>query len=288
MPAPQTPDHNFSFFAGTQEYIQEAYDLIARKFQDLPNDYIHIDVASGEGLVSRTFRRFSLESGKKGTVIGIEPDPYALQQARESVSSSPLFVAKFIQGRAQDIKKLVAGEIPKGGANSASILGAIHEFKGEGEQEAALAALFDKLQPGAPYFQDSAFTSEAQKTREYGIWKLDLIKYLGTTRDKTIEAIRTLSPEKHEEKITDAGFKIIYRAIKSVMLSRQALEAISMYPEFIAGFFRDIIGQEKYSLREKSELIILSLHRTLEKLGVDGFPRTWHEVIAIRPLSAAA
>jgi hypothetical protein len=76
--------------------------------------------------------------------------------------------------------------------------------------------------------------------------------------------------------IKDSGLTIIHEEIKTVMLSRKALEAISQYPEFVNGVFRDMENVENYTLAQKSEAFIAAL----EKGNITGLPRLWHQIVA--------
>src|SRR5438876_4119226 len=96
---------------------------------------------------------------------------------------------------------------------------------------------------------------------KYGRLKLDAFSYFKQNRDRNVTAIEWYPPEEYAKMIKDSGLTIIHEEVKTVMLSRKALEAISQYPEFVNGVFRDMENVENYSLSQKSEAFISALDK---------------------------
>jgi hypothetical protein len=111
---------------------------------------------------------------------------------------------------------------------------------------------------------------------KYGRWKLDAFSYFKQNRNKNVTAIEWYRPDEYAQMIKDSGLTIIHERIRTVMISRKALEAISQYPEFVNGVFRDMDHVGDYTLAEKSKALIAAL----DEQGITTLPRQWHEIVA--------
>ncbi len=276
--AAQSESYNFVSFAMDRAYREVNRSLIARAFALLPSPFFHVDVASGTGLVPQEVSALCEEQAKSGVVIGIDPDGFALESARQHTRPGPHCAIEFVQGLAQDMPRLLAGKVPHEGVDYASIHDAIHEIPGEDVKRGVLAAMARILRPGGILTYNSAFTTAAleEAAMDWGRLKAKALAILGGKRDRTLPAVKIHTPEEYRQMIVDAGLVVIHETKRVVRLPRAAIEAIARYPAFIEGAFSDMVGKERVSLEEKSRAILAAI----EALGVPELPRVWHEIMA--------
>jgi ubiquinone/menaquinone biosynthesis C-methylase UbiE len=276
----QSERFNFVEFARDPAYRDANRGLLRQAFSRLPSPFVHVDLASGTGLVAQEISTLCKQTGKRGTVIGIDPDGYAVQSARESTPSHSTCTIEFIRGRAQDLERLLFGRLPPTGADYVSIHDAIHEMEEE-DKGTILESVSRILRPGGLFTYNSAFTTAAmeQAAMQWGKWKSKAFAVLGGKRNRRIKGLVTHTPEEYREMITSAGLSVIHEARRTVCLPRAALEAIARYPRFAWGVFADFVDEEKVPLEQKSRALVSAL----EELGITELPRVWHELIAQKP-----
>lgn len=279
----QSEDSNFLEFAADEAYREVNRQVLTFAFPYLPQDFIHVDCATGTGLVPQELGKLSEETRKRGRVIGVDLDPFAIKSARQATPTTDSFDAEFIVGKAQDLPILLAGKIPEDGVDGTSINDAIHEIPGVDAKRAVLGSMADILRPGGVLVCNSAFTTIAMEEDPmgWGRWKAKAMNILGVKRDKTIEPITIHRSDEYVQMIADTGLVIIHEAKRPIVLSKAALEGISKYPEFILGVFRDMVNASSVSLQDKSQALIAAL----DALQIDGLRRTWHEVVAQKPFT---
>lgn len=288
----------FGDFAEIPEYRDVNRELVSRLVALLPNPFVHVDVATGTGLVPQLLIEAAERQQKEGKVFAIDPNEDSLADAREKTPKSNKVEIEFIRGFGQELETLVAGKIPEEGVDGASIHDAIHEIGREEDKRRVLAAMARILKPRGFLTYNSAFTTVAMvKTpMEWGRWKNRAVAILKGERNRKIVAIKIHTPEEYEQMISDQGLVVVHTAIREVPLSKRALEGISKYPEFLRGVFRDIIlagekpDEEKTDEEKVSwlELKSQALINALRGLRSDTLARTWHEIIAQKPLPKAA
>ena len=276
----QSKEYNFIAFSRDEAYREANRQLLLKAFLRLPSPFFQLDVASGTGLVSQEVSSLCQEKGKRGTIIGIDSDRFAVESARKNTPSTPHCAVEFVEGTAQDMDQLLAGRIPPEGVDYATIHDAIHEI--EEDKQSVLLSIARILKPGGLFTYNSAFTTAAleQSALVWGRWKAKAFSILGGKRDRKIKGVITHTPEEYRQMITNAGLTVVHEAKKSVKMSRTALEAIATYPRFIQGVFADLVGGEKLVLEEKSQALI----KALDDLGISEVPRIWHELMARKPL----
>ena len=274
----QSEKYNFIAFSRDRAYREANRELILRAFSHLPSPFFQVDVASGTGLVCQEVSDLCQQTGKTGTIIGVDLDRFAVETARESIPSTPYCVIEFIQGRAQDIHRLLHGRIPPKGVDYVSIHDAIHEIEGEKDKRSVFSSMASILRPGGILTYNSAFTTAAMEGSAimWGRLKARALSMLGAKRDRTLQAMKIHTPEEYREMITNAGLVIVYEARRAVKLCKAALKAISQYPTFVEGVFADIAGKEKILFEKKSQALI----DALDSLGIAEIPRIWHETMA--------
>lgn len=277
----QSRDYNFVAFSRDEAYREANRDLLSRALSCLPSPFFQVDVASGTGLVALEMSSLSQEKGKRGTIIGIDSDHFAVESARRLVPSTPNCTVEFVEGRAQNMEQLLAGRIPPGGVDYVSIHDAIHEIEGERDKQSVFRCMARILKPGGIFTYNSAFTTAAmeQSAMLWGRWKARAFSILGGRRNREVKGLTIHTPEEYRRMIVNAGLSVVHEAKKGVKMSKTALEAIARYPRFIYGVFADLVGEDKISLEEKSQALI----QALDSLGIAEIPRIWHELVARKP-----
>jgi ubiquinone/menaquinone biosynthesis C-methylase UbiE len=281
----QSKDYNFIAFSRDEAYREANRQLLAQAFSSLPSPFFQVDLASGTGLVPQEMSRLCRDGGKTGSIIGIEPDPFAIENARQNTPSTPGCSVEFLEGKAQEMERLLAGKIPAAGVDYVSIHDALHEVE-EADKQGILRMIAKVLIPGGVFTYNSAFTTAAmeQAAIPMGKWKARAFAILGGKRIREVKGLITHTPEEYRQMILDAGLSVIHEAKRSVLMSRQALATIAQYPRFIYGVFADLIGEEKVSIEDKSQALV----KALDDLGITEIPRIWHELIARKPLGLQA
>lgn len=277
----QSEAYNFVEFSRIEEYRKVNQDLLLRAIKFLPKNtknVIHVDNATGTGLVPQLAAELYFKKGIKATIIGIDPDLYALRRAADSMRNIDYIHLLLFQGYGQHLEELLKGHIPPEGVDVVSIHDAIHEIPGKDIKRAIFSSQAKILKPGGIQTYNSSFTTigNGDSALKWGRWKLNAFAYFGEKRNKNITAIEVVSPEEYKKMIMDSGLKIVHEDVKTVVLSLEALKAISRYPEYVNGIFRDMENTEKYPLLEKSKALIT----ILEKEGITELPRLWHEIVA--------
>ena len=283
MAAPSSTDQlHFGYFAEIPEYRQVNRELIRKLFSHLPDPFVHVDVATGTGLVPQLLIEEAQARGSEGLIIGVDHDEKGLEIARARTPQSDRVTVEFIRGDARDIQEVVAGRLPVAGADSVSIHDAIHEIDSEHDQRRVYEGMARIAKDGAFLSSNSSFTTVSMSVenslRGHGEWKLHVVRLTGAKRSRDSGMLVYRSPEDYKCMIQDAGFRIVHDAEKVVQLSREALKAISRYPAGVEGFCRDLVFSREFSLEELSQSLIAAL----DKLRFDVVPRVWHEVIAER------
>lgn len=277
----QTEAYNFVEFSQIAEYRKVNNDLLLKALQFLPKNIkkiIHVDNATGTGLVPQLAAELYHKKEIQATIIGIDPDLYALKKAADSMRNIEYIHLLLFQGYGQHLEELLKGHIPSSGVDVVSIHDAIHEIPGRDIKRAIFASQAKILKPGGIQTYNSSFTTigNADAALKWGRWKMGAFSYFNEKRNKSITAMEVFSPADYTKMIIDSGLKIVHEAIKTVVLSLDALKAISHYPEYINGIFRDMENTAKYTLLEKSKALIT----VIEKEGITALPRQWHEVVA--------
>lgn len=281
----QSEAYNFVEFSQIEEYRNVNKDLLLKALQFLPKTIkkvIHVDNATGTGLVPQLAAEVYFKKGLEATIIGIDPDLYALKKAADSMRNIEHIHLLLFQGYGQNLEEVLKGHIPENGVDVVSIHDAIHEIPGKDTKRAIFASQAKILKPGGIQTYNSSFTTigNADAALKWGRWKLGAFSYFNEKRNKDITAMEVFSPTEYTKMILDSGLKIVHEAIKTVVLSLDALKAISRYPEYVNGIFRDMENSAKYTLLEKSKALIT----VLEKEGIPALPRQWHEIVAQKPL----
>lgn len=281
--SPQTEGFNFGAFSRVPEYTKVNRDLLAKAldFVDIPNDepLVVVDVATGTGLVPREIIKLLRERNIKAEIYGIDPDEHALEIARLETPMDLLRQVTFIKGNGQELTRILSG---KKRPRLTTIHDAIHEIPDNDSQthdvkQAIFKAMADLLETHGILTMNSAFTMKAyaggSAGMAWGRWITRAHELLKIKREKT--SLEVLDPEEYKKMITASGLEIIDTNLTPVNLSREALIAISHYPNFVNGAISGSQSQT-ISLEAKSKALV----DALTEKGIESLPRTWFEVIA--------
>ncbi len=271
---------NFGHFSAIPEYRAVNRDLVARLLERIPNPFVHLDVATGAGLVPQLIIEEAKARGYRGRVIALDYDEQALELARKATPSTEDVSVTFVQGDARDVRAAVQEYLPPEGVDSVSIHDAIHEIEGEEGQRRVFAALADVARSGAFLSINSSFTSTSMAVgnsmRGHGEWKLHFVRLTGAKRNRHIETLAYRTPADYKQMIADAGFQVVHEEDSEVQLTKAALKAISRYPEFVRGMARDLTFANDFSMAELSD----ALCAAVDRIRFDVVPRLWYGVIA--------
>lgn len=272
----------FRGFAEKPEYIEVNRGLIRKFFLNLPRSFTHVDVATGTGMVPKLIIEASNSNHREGRIIGIDPNGLSLEIARQTTPPSNGISVEYIEGYGQNLKELLQGKIPEEGADGISMHDAIHEVASMEDKKIIIENIVDSLKREGLFSYNSAFTTKAMEgvAIDWGRWKLEAFSRLKEKRDKTVTPIEVLKPEEYRGIIEKAGLKVIHEELRTVTLSKVALAAISRYPKFVEGVFADMVNTTKKTIEEKSQALIWAL----DQLNIASLKRTWHEIIAQKPL----
>src|SRR5579859_7903902 len=91
------PDLDFGSFARQPEYVQVNRALVQLLVEHLPENFLHVDVASGTGLVPKLIIEQCQKLGRVGRVIGIDPNPLSLAIAARTTHPRTVTV-EFLEG----------------------------------------------------------------------------------------------------------------------------------------------------------------------------------------------
>ena len=279
----QTETKSFSYedFANQPEYVAINQEQIKTLTQALPNAFLHVDIATGTGLVPKLIIQESEKTGRKGTIWGIDPNNTSLKIARETTPKSNNVAVSYVHGFGQHALQLLDGEIPQEGINSTSIHDALHEVGGFEDKLIILQSMANMLKPGGLFSFNSAFTTFGMEPTpmDWGRWKLNAFRILGGKKDRQANPIEIYTPEQYKQMIHSVGLVVVHQEKNVVTLTQKALEAISRYPKFVDGVFGDMVDQENFSLKQKSDALIKALN------GTQSMRRGWYGIIAQKPIT---
>ena len=277
---------HFGHFSEIPEYREVNRELIAQLMDRLPNPFVHVDVATGAGLIPQLLVEQATARGYHGQIIAVDRNVEALEIARTATPGTEDIRVTFLEGDARDIPTAVAEHLPAEGADSVSIHDAIHEIDGEEGQRQVFAGLAEITHDNAFLSINSSFTSTSMDVghsmRGHGEWKLHFVRLTGGKRDRQVETLAYRTPDDYKQMITDAGFVVVHEEDRVVQLTHSALKAISRYPEFVRGMARDLTFTRDVTMDELSD----AMSEAVDHIRFDLVPRIWYGVIAQKASSS--
>ena len=290
----QNAEYNFVPFSQIPQYRDANRSLLRKVVRRLPDNFVHVDPGSGTGLVAREMIGL-LHGEKKGRIICVEPDEYAISQAKDLMPHQSDVEVIFIQGFAQDLESLVGGYIPDNGVDSVSMHDAIHEIRGRDEKLKALRAEFNIGKRGAYYTWNSAFTTEGmgEDAMGYGRWIRGAFTESGgrtkRVRDRSDivdDKTKIYEPYEYLPLFSEVGFKYLTLNPRTVILTNKALVAIARYPRFAEGAYENFEPGEDGRIpsieKMSADLVKVAIENKIGPLV-----RIWNEYTAIKPFTAS-
>ncbi len=276
----QNKDSNFIEFSKIPEYIEENRQSLIPIVEQLPDNFIFVDIASGTGLVPTLVAEEAKKLGKTGIVIGVEPDDFAIRYARENTPSDDKVQVHFVQAAGEHVGNFL--DPLKGKVDAVTIHDAFHEVRGSENKRAINQAAYDLLKEGGVYNQTSAFTTEGMGEDEtkYGFWLARTFRRLGGRGKRAVEKLQTdeatkiYKPQELAKMMGDAGFSV-ETTKRVVSLSPEALMAIAVYPRFSEGAI------EKFEPNEGVEIPAVDkmgkeLALTVRENNIGPLGRVWY------------
>ncbi|MFF3645561.1 class I SAM-dependent methyltransferase [Streptomyces sp. NPDC002564] len=260
-----TFSHGYEFDAMSRRPL---YGDVTQHLVDLckaPDGCVVADVGCGSGLATQLLLE---RTGNVGAIIGIDPSEHELAIARRRVTDPKV---RFVQGRAQDVESLA------GPVDVAVLSNVMHQIP-ESERGAVIDGCHGLLVPGGRCALNTLFYEGAvlPETRPF------YAQWMRATRDALRErgqdlvlggpkpvALQTLTPARHEELFTRAGFSRVRSDEVVYTWTLQDWEALCTYSVFVEGSTG--VGD----LALGSEALIQGLRTTFGRLELTGVPRRW-------------
>lgn len=287
----QTKDLNFLNFAKYEPYRAVNRELLRRTVELLPNEgFVHLDIGAGTLLVAQEMIKLCQKMGKKGKIICVEPDRFALTLGRNDTPTVDGIRVEAVQGNGESLP--VRGQI-----DSFSMHDAIHEVCGRKNKEQVLNNVFALLKPGGRGTINSAFTTIAmEEGQAYALWAARAFRDFGgrgkrphekpAFSDDGNDSTKTYSPDEYKAMMQNAGFKVNI-TIKNVTMSFDALRDIARYPRFVQGIREEFQPKEEGgkipTIPELSEALVRNVVKLTKPLN-----RAWVDFELEKPLEPVA
>ncbi len=297
MAAPQEASQ-FSFEAAGRDpqYIEVNRHFVNNTLDTRPGQLI-VDLGCGTGLISRLVRdRFN---GVPATVLGIDPDPAAISTAKKEVKEIGLTRVTFYPADGRDVLRRV-----KPGTVDQIFMGNnVHELRRYGVLEEVMNAAATALKPGGQLAFNTTFVKEAMpEPRRWGEWKLETMRLLRASRDKSVKAYEYASVEEYKEALSRAGLDVLRVQVQKVDIQSGMLKAIAQYEPFIDGVCGDFVVPENVVPKEPNDsyrvrLLTAESYALMEAVDVMAakhnpdnpnaftLPRNWITVVMEKPKS---
>jgi ubiquinone/menaquinone biosynthesis C-methylase UbiE len=236
-----------------------------------PGRRVIVDLGCGPGAVTQLILE-RLGNREDARVIGVDPEPSAVQRARAAISSR---VAEFLQGSAEFLSRLV----PR--ADAVLFLNAVHLVP---DKARVLAEIRKVLGPGGVLGFNTTFFAGAYPQGTGGFWRRWIVRSVQWLRERGVEvhhthadraaAMQWLGPEEYSRLCVEAGFETPTVELVPIEMTAESLQDIGRFSLFIEGALPGV------PLEQGSEALQHGLARTLDEMGVAAWPRNWLECVA--------
>ena len=204
-------DHSFEPFARHEFYRETNTHLVESALSFLerldPNVQRRIvDLGCGTGAITRLVLAKVQRLGLQAQILGIDPSPLALDQARQSIASA---MVKFLNGSAENVSQLVSS------ADALFFCNAIHLIE---DKHAVFNQIREALNPGGVVafnttFFEGAYLPITEKTNR--LWIVRAVQKMRReypdvkiVKDAKATARRWLTPEQYQALLGENGFKV--------------------------------------------------------------------------------
>lgn len=269
----QATDHSFRAFSGQAFFREVNAWLVDRVGLDRARRVV--DVACGSGLVTEMIVE-RMRKIRGAVVVAVDSSTEALRDTHARVAGARGAVVEFVQGRAEQLSTLI-GEA----ADAVLFCNAIHYME---DKRRFLAEVRRVLPAGGTFAFNTSFFQGAEPPETipfYRRWMLRSLRLLkerhGVSPDRTkVPARRQLTAEQYVAEVERAGFTIQVQELVPAVLPEEGWLAISEFADFAEGALPGV------PLAVASEVLCDALRQTFESLGLDGVPRNWLSVVAVR------
>lgn len=270
--------HTFDPFAKEPAYIHVNEKLIGRLIRRLngSNNVRLLELAAGTGLPS-------LIAYKRARAVGIKLDATLLD-----LDLPALFQAKIEVGEPGATYVFASADaLPLDNQKYDVVVFAngLHLLDGDAKKK-ALAESWRVLKPGGllvmnTTFYDGAYPEESKPF--YSRWIRRSIVEINQRlpnreRGEKVQAMEFLTGDAYTDLITGAGFQILEKRERRVLLSQAAVRAISSYTEFAKG----ALHATDSDAEEAARALQATVKQTFHDLSMKYLPRTWLEIIAAK------
>ena len=236
-----------------------------------PGRKVIVDLGCGPGAVTKLILE-RVEPNAGTHVIGVDPEPTAIQRARAAISSR---LAEFLQGSAEFLSRIV----PR--ADAVLFLNAVHLVP---DKARVLGEIRKVLGRGGVLGFNTTFFAGAYVEGTGGFWRRWIVRSVQWLRERGIQvqhthaeraaAMQWLGPDEYSRLCVEAGFEQPTVELVPIEMTAESLRDIGRFSLFIEGALPGV------PLEEGSDALQHGLARTLDELGVESVPRNWLECVA--------
>ncbi len=233
-----------------------------------------IDLACGPGSVTKVIVE-KVKGARNTVVIGVDMSAAALKQAREELSTRTGAVVQFVEGRAEELSKIVREKV-----DAVVCCNAIHMLE---DKDRVVAEVSRSLAPGGAFAFNTAFFNgtQAPETEQfYRRWMLRALRILkaeglSPTKEKVM-ARQTLTPEQYEELLERHGFKVQTKELQPVGVPLEGWQDISSFEDFAQGALPGI------PVDKASQVLRDAVAQVFQEFELTVVPRYWLAMVAVR------
>ena len=236
-----------------------------------PGRKIIVDLGCGPGAVTKLILE-RVGPSQDTHVIGVDPEPTAIQRARAAISSR---LAEFLQGSAEFLSRIV----PR--ADAVLFLNAVHLVP---DKQRVLVEIRKVLARGGVLGFNTTFFAGAYPEGTGAFWRRWIVRSVQWLRERGVEvqhthadraaAMQWLGPDEYSRLCVAAGFEPPTVELVPIEMTAESLQDIGRFSLFIEGALPGV------PMAEGSEALQHGLERTLDELGVASVPRNWLECVA--------
>lgn len=237
----------------------------------VPGREVIVDLGCGPGAVTKLILE-RLGDRSQARVIGVDPEPAALERARAAISSR---FTEFLNGSAEFLSRVV----PR--ADAVLFLNAIHLVADKAQ---VISEIRRTLSCGGVFAFNTTFFAGAYPEGTGGFWRrwivrsVQWLKEQGVpvqhTHDDRAAAMQWLSPGDYSQLCVEAGFEAPTIELIPVEMSPESLQDIGRFSLFIQGAIPGV------PLEQASEALQHGLSRALNETGLSALPRNWLQCVA--------
>jgi ubiquinone/menaquinone biosynthesis C-methylase UbiE len=233
-----------------------------------------VDMACGTGAVTRLIAEELRNQGRQAQIIGVDPSAEALRLAQKGMVEIGE-QAKFIQGEAEDLPKLVHD------VDVAFFCNAIHLVS---DKRSTFQLMSSILVPNGIFACNSAFYNGAYvegTERFYRLWTRRAIGWLRKEhpnahvwRESKTMARQWISADEYIRFLKEGGFQRVDALQEEVVMTVESYHDIGQYWLFIEGALPGI------PLALGAAALGTTVYQVGQELNLTDIPRNWLQIVA--------